>query len=65
MSKIGDKIKRLREKCGLTQDQLASKTGMHRVSIAQIETGRRPFPTMQSRKKIAKALKLDIRDLLD
>lgn len=65
MSKIGAKIKRLREKQGWTQKQLAGKAGMTREGIAQIEVGMRKTPTLETRKKLAKALEVPITELLD
>ena len=65
MSKIGAKIKRLREGRGWTQGELAKKAGLHIVSIGQIEAGMRQNPALLTRKKLAKALGVDITELLD
>ena len=59
------KIKRLREEKGLTQDQLAKKAGLHRVTVAQIEADMRKNPDLSTRKKLAKALGVPITELLD
>ena len=64
-SRISMKIRRLREKKGLTQEQLAEKAGLHRVSIAMIESGMRKNPDLSTRKKLAKAFKVKITELLD
>lgn len=65
MSKVGKKIKRLRKEQGWTQEQLARKAGLHRITIAQIELGTRKDPDLSSRKKLAKAFGIAIIDLLD
>jgi transcriptional regulator with XRE-family HTH domain len=65
VSGIRNKIKRLRKRHGWTQDELAKKAKLHRVSLAQIEIGRRKNPDLLTRKKLAKALGVDIRELLD
>ena len=38
---FGDAVRALRREAGLTQEQLADKTGLHVTYIAGIETGRR------------------------
>lgn len=57
-------IKRLREKAGLTQQQLADKTGISMNYVAKIESKKmqRGF-TIVSLGRIADALGLDIREL--
>jgi DNA-binding XRE family transcriptional regulator len=49
---------------GLTQMQLAEKTGLSQSQIAMIESGEREG-TVKVLKRIAKALKVDIDDLVD
>jgi len=61
---IGTKIKKLREGQGITQRQLAKKAGLSREGISYIETSAKT-PTLESRKKIAKALGVEIVTLLD
>jgi len=65
MTKIGFKIKRLREKRGWTQAELGRRAGLHKVSVAQNEIGRRKNPTLVSLKKLGKALGVEITELLD
>ena len=65
MPEIGKTVRRLREKRGWTQEQLARKTGLNRVSIAYIEVGLRKAPTISTRKKLAKALGVSITELLE
>lgn len=39
-STFADNVKYLRERKGITQAELAERTGMHRVTITRIEVGR-------------------------
>lgn len=52
---IGEKIKYLRERVGLTQSQLAYATGLHPVSIRKYETNKMQ-PKLPQIEKIAAAL---------
>lgn len=54
---IGRAIKHLREKKGLSQQQLAKKSGVSQSTVAQTESGRRQ-PSKQSFTKICKGLKV-------
>lgn len=63
MASIAATIKRLRKRKGLTQAQLAKKAGLHRVGLGMIEVKMRT-PTLETRKKLAKALGVDIMELL-
>lgn len=59
--RIGERIRELREESGMTQDELAEKTGLKKQSVSRIELGR--FSTGQDiLSKIATALgkRLDI-----
>lgn len=40
---LGMRIRLIRETVGMTQDDLAKKVGMKRVSVTNIETGRQRF----------------------
>jgi transcriptional regulator with XRE-family HTH domain len=56
-------LKRLRERRGLTQAELAAAIGVHRVTVATWETGRfRPSVDMLPR--LAKLLDVDVAELL-
>ena len=61
---IKDKIKRLRKKLGLSQEELAKRADLHWTTIGKIEAGMR-VPELSTRKKLAKALNIDITELLD
>jgi putative transcriptional regulator len=56
-------LKRLRERRGLTQAQLATRIGVHRVTVATWETGRYR-PSIDLLPRLAKALKVSVADLL-
>ena len=59
--RLGKKIAKLRKEAGLTQEQLAEKTGLQRTHILRIES-LLYFPKEDTLQKIAKALgkRLDI-----
>lgn len=53
---IGERLKRLREAAGLSQDALARKTGTTRTHVYQIERGLRERPRRSSIERYAAAL---------
>jgi transcriptional regulator with XRE-family HTH domain len=53
---IGRRIREIREKMGITQSELAEKSGLTPAAISQIESGKRARPTDDTIHKIAKAL---------
>jgi transcriptional regulator with XRE-family HTH domain len=60
---VGRKIKVVRGKKGVTQDQLAELAGLNRVHLYRIETGRQSM-TLRTLKLIADALDVKMRDLI-
>lgn len=52
---VGQNVKRLREKAGMSQIRLAEDAGVHQVTISNVETGARG-PSMMLVMNIAKAL---------
>lgn len=60
---IGQRIKAARKDIGLTQDQLAQKSGVATITIRQYETGKRQ-PRLEQLQKIADALDVSISYLL-
>lgn len=60
---FGKQLRRLREKQGLTQEELAHEAGMHFTYIGQIERGLRN-PSLVNLNKLAKALKVSAGELL-
>jgi len=61
---IGDKIKQLRNKRGLTQDELARKSDLPYTTLTKIETNVITKPSIQTVMKIAKGLGIGVDDLI-
>ncbi len=59
---IGSKIAHIRALKGLSQEELAEKAKMSKSYISQIETGVK-YPAFKATIKIAKALKVDWKEL--
>ncbi len=59
---LGDKIRKIREKLGLTQQDVADKSGLHVSHYAKIERGELKAG-LETLEKISKVLKLKIKDL--
>lgn len=64
MATIGQNIKALRVKQGLTQDDLAKKAELKYSTLAKIEGDFVKKPGVQMIAKIAKALSVSMEDLL-
>jgi XRE family transcriptional regulator, regulator of sulfur utilization len=60
---VGGRIKAIRSRKGVTQDQLAELAGLNRVHLYRIETGRQSM-TLRTLKIIADALDVRMRDLI-
>ena len=56
--------KKLREKNGLSQDRLAKLADVANNTIIKIEQGENINPTLDTLKKVAKALKASVDDLI-
>jgi len=61
---IARTIKRLREKTGLSQEKLARLADVSNNTIINIEAGKQNNPTIETLKKIAKALNISIEELI-
>ena len=57
---IGDNIKKIRRKTGLTQDGLARKADIPYTTLTKIESNVVKKPSVQTIAKIAKALNVKI-----
>jgi len=62
--RVGARVHLLRKRQGLSQDQLAQKTGYGRAAIASIETGR-ILPSLEKMLDLAAALRVRPSALLD
>ena len=60
---IGDKIKQLRNRQGLTQDELARKSDLPYTTLTKIETNVITKPSIQTVVKIAKGLSVSVDEL--
>ena len=60
---VGQKIRELRKKAGLTQQQVAEKMGVQSPTISQWETGRF-IPRESSAARLAEALGVKVQDIL-
>ena len=63
-NKLGIKIKSLRQKAGLSQDELARKSDVTYTTLTKVETGVIKSPSVFVVAKIAKALKISVDDLI-
>ena len=61
---LAKNLKKLREKVGLSQDRLAKLADVANNTIIKIEQGENIKPTLDTLKKIAKALKVSIDELI-
>ena len=64
MSTIGENIKRIRTRRGLTQDDLAKKAEIKYSTLAKIEGDFVQKPGVQMIAKIARVLEVPMEDLL-
>lgn len=62
--KFGDRLRDLRKQKGLSQEEVASKSELHRTYISDIERGSRNV-SLRNIEKIAKALGVAPKSLLD
>ena len=64
MATIGENIKRVRNKLGLTQDDLVRKSGVKHTTLTKIESNVVMKPSVQTVAKIAKSLGVPIEELV-
>jgi transcriptional regulator with XRE-family HTH domain len=60
---VGERIKKARKAKGFTQDEFAERTGLNRVHLYRLESGRQSM-TLRTLKLIADALGMRVRDLI-
>jgi len=62
---IAKTVKRLREKAGLSQEKLARLADVSNNTIINTEAGKQDNPTIDTLKKVAKALSVPIENLIN
>lgn len=62
-SKLGDNIRRLRQRKGISQDRLSKEADLALNTVVKMETEENPNPTTETLQKIAKALGVTVGDL--
>lgn len=60
---IGKRLRAVREKTGLSQEQLSEKAGYYRTYVGHIENGNHS-PSAHTMWRLAKVMKVDLGDLL-
>jgi transcriptional regulator with XRE-family HTH domain len=61
---LAENIKRYRTKMGLSQDQLARKSGITYSTLTKMESGVNQNPKVKTLQQIAKALEVTLDDLM-
>lgn len=64
-SKLGNNIRRLRQKKGISQDRLSKEADLALNTVVKMETEENSNPTTETLQKIAKALGVTVGDLFD
>jgi transcriptional regulator with XRE-family HTH domain len=63
IKRLAHRLRVLRERRELTQEQLAARAGISRGYLARLETARHD-PTLTTLEKLAKALKVKVMELV-
>jgi transcriptional regulator with XRE-family HTH domain len=63
-NKLAKIVKRLREQRGLSQEKLARLADVSNNTIINIEAGKQDNPTIETLKKVAKALNVPVENLI-
>ena len=62
---LSKNVKRLREAKGLSQEKLARLADVANNTLIKMETGENKNPTLETLKKVAKALEVSVDDLIN
>ncbi len=62
--KVGNRIKELRNRLGISQEELGFRSGVHRTYIASLEVGKRNI-SIATLYKIVKALDISLSEFFD
>ena len=57
---FGQRLKMFRELAGLTQGELAHRAGIHRPTITAVENGRQVDVTLETARRLARALRISL-----
>ena len=60
---VGKRLREVREKSGLSQEQLSEKAGYYRTYVGHIENGKHS-PSVHTMWRLAKVMKVDLGELL-
>lgn len=63
-ARIGARLRRLREKQGLSQGQVAARAGTYRELVGAIERGERGVPQIATLQRLCRAMRVRLRDVL-
>ena len=63
MAGLGTNLREARERLGLTQEQVAERSGVHATEVSRIEGGKRD-PQVSTVIRLAKALEVEPGELL-
>ena len=63
-SKIANNIRKIRQEKGISQDRLSKLADLSLNTVVNVESGANPNPTIETIRKIAKALNISIDALL-
>jgi len=61
--RVARRVVALRQARGLSQEALAGKTGLNRVTLARLERAMHP-PNLETLERIARALRVSLSDLV-
>jgi transcriptional regulator with XRE-family HTH domain len=64
MGDLGGNLREARERLGLTQEQVAQRSGVHATEVSRIEAGKRD-PQVSTVRRLAKAVEVKPGQLLD
>jgi transcriptional regulator with XRE-family HTH domain len=64
MSNISKTLRKIREQKGLTQEKLARLADVSNNTVIKIEAGKNQNPTLETLKRLAKALNISVDDLI-
>jgi len=64
MTHFGSKLREARERLGLTQEEVAQRSGVHSTEVSRIEAGKRD-PRISTLYRLARAVEVKPGKLLD